>query len=186
MAISPREDDELLGEGLDDLFDVTTREFAEACEGSILEPTDLIRGAADGVVLFDCRRPHEQAVATIPGARSCTEEDVDALVAALRDVTARHAAGDVPGQVDGEDSRRTASPVAAIYCTAGGRASNLVSRLPDDLRERVALLRGGIIAYANAGGSLVEPATGRAVRRLHPYSGYWARFVKPPTEIVLT
>lgn len=108
----------------------------------------LGRGAAadaDPVVLLDCREPYERAVSVLPGAISRAEFDAD-------------------------PQRYRGSPVV-VYCTIGYRST----KLADTLRRRgfdAVNLRGGVLAWAHAGGRFVD-AQGRATSRVNVYGSDW-------------
>ena len=100
---------------------------------------------ATPVVLVDCRAPHERAVSTLPGAIT-------------------------PDQLDA-DPQRYAGAELVVYCTIGYRSS----RLTGELRERgfaAANLRGGVLAWAHAGGKFVD-ARGGPTARVHVYGEPW-------------
>lgn len=59
------------------------------------------------------------------------------------------------------------------------------SELPNAERKGMVNLRGGIIAYANAGGRLVEPSSRAATNQVHGYKEYWQLAVKPPNIATL-
>lgn len=46
-------------------------------------------------------------------------------------------------------------------------------------------LHGGIIAYANAGGTLVQKTSMKKANTVHAYNAYWSSFVKQPTNAVI-
>lgn len=108
------------------------------------------------IVLLDVREPEENAVSALPGARLA-----------------------VPGQV------RT-MPLAGIpanatvvtYCTVGARAGRAAVILEERLGRPVYNLSGGIIAWYNRGGTVVDPA-GRPVSRVDAVEEPFFSYVHP-------
>ena len=78
--------------------------------------------------------------------------------------------------------KSTAEKVAFEHADPSARQEALRQTL--DLYQSIPVynLHGGIIAYANAGGLLVDPATKEKVQRVHAYSAYWASFVTAQTQ----
>ncbi len=116
-----------------------------------------LRGRRSSYMLVDVRTPAEQAVSRIPGAVLAGEADPASfpeVQAALRDGRS-----------------------LVLYCTGGYRSA----RTAASLRERgvsALNLHGGIIAYANGGGELVNDSG--LTNRVHGYNSIFARYVKPP------
>lgn len=100
-------------------------------------------------VLVDARTEEERAVSMLPGAI-----EPEAL-------------GDTPRG----DGRRV-----VVYCTIGMRSAALTQRLRADGWDAYNL-RGGVLAWAEAGGRFVAP-DGTATRRVHVYGRAWSHL--PP------
>ena len=64
-----------------------------------------------------------------------------------------------------------------IYCSAGYRGATLARRLQNAGRRDVWNLEGGIFAWANAG--LPIERAGQNTQRVHPYSRFFTRLLKP-------
>jgi rhodanese-related sulfurtransferase len=64
-----------------------------------------------------------------------------------------------------------------LYCSAGHRAATLARRLCNAGRRDVWNLEGGIFAWANAG--LPIERAGQNTQRVHPYSRFFTRLLKP-------
>ncbi|KIY96987.1 hypothetical protein MNEG_10975 [Monoraphidium neglectum] len=111
-----------------------------------------------GVVLVDVRTPEEQQVSMIPGPPGFV-------------VTRAQFEAD-PGKWRGCQ--------AVCSCTVGYRSGQYAQKLltssavTDAGLSGAANLRGGILAYTQAGLPLVDPATGEATQRVHVYAPRWA------------
>lgn len=112
----------------------------------------LARG--DQVVFLDVREAEEYAVSSCPGARHVPPDGVDGL--------------DFPG-----DSAAT----VVAYCTVGYRSGLAAVKLQQRLGRPVFNLEGGIIAWFNQGGEVVDPS-GRPVVTIHAYSPEWEKYVQ--------
>lgn len=130
------------------------------------------------LLIVDVRTAAEQSVSRLPGAiLADPAENLYARVEVIQFFKER--AGDPHAQV-------------VVYCAGGYRSARSIARnAPADAdagagapRTPVVNLRGGIIAYANAGGALVD-ARGQTTRRVHGYNSTWAAYIAPPLEAVL-
>ena len=97
------------------------------------------------IVYVDCRTPRERAVSTLPGA--------------------------VTPQELGADPERYAGTDWVVYCTIGYRSSKLVERMRRQ-GFNATNLRGGVLAWAHAGGEFVTPE-GEPTNRVHIYGRPW-------------
>lgn len=125
-----------------------------------LEPETLERWLEEGrkVVVLDIREPNETAVSTLPGARALP-----------------------PDEVAGAAVRVPDDAAVVTYCTAGYRSGFAAVELEKRLGRPVYNLDGGIIAWFNAGGPVVDPE-GKPAQRIHPYGEEWAPFVHSRVE----
>ena len=115
--------------------------------------------------LRDAHRPAPQIV----DARSEEEFEVSHLATARR----------IDPESNASTALSTLDPERAIviYCSAGHRAATLARRLQNAGRRDVWNLEGGIFAWANAG--LPVERAGQNTRRVHPYSRFFTRLLKP-------
>lgn len=104
----------------------------------------LAHDAPSAPILVDARTEEERAVSMLPGAIT-------------------------PGALDQlpPDAQR----VVVVYCTIGMRSAELTRRLREQGRDAYNL-RGGVLAWAGAGGRFVDPAGG-STRRVHVYGARW-------------
>ncbi|MBE7437353.1 MAG: rhodanese-like domain-containing protein [Spirochaetales bacterium] len=125
-------------------------------------------GAAD--FLVDVREKAEQSISMLPGAVAHDPQSDLLNAPGLREFL----------ENPPENSR------LIVYCTVGYRSSRAIASLPEEIKKKIPVfnLQGGIIAHANGGGRLIEPATGRATRKIHAYDSFWKGFVQPPLEAV--
>ncbi len=131
-----------------------------------LTPEELGKRQADPAaapVVIDARSPAEYAVSHIKGA---IRIDANASPAAVVE-----AVGDVTGKS------------VVVYCTVGGRSSHLASAARAALLAKgardVGNLKGGVLAWHNAGLPLVDEAG--ATELVHPSSPEGARLLDRPS-----
>ncbi len=156
---------DLLSTGYSKLFGVNDLEVPELFEWRKSDATRPL-------LFIDVREPQEQSVSHLPGAvLARVDEDLGGLPA-VREFREQYAA----------DSRAR----IVVYCAAGYRSGRSISEMSGDMDTAPAVLnlRGGIIAYANAGGPLVTPA-GAATNKVHGYNEKWSSYLKPPAQPVL-
>lgn len=138
----------------------------------VMQPAELsaLLAAGKPVTLLDCRTPEERAVSTLRGAIAPDE---------LRDALAKPDPGPL-----------------VVYCTVGYRSSLEARRIaasPSLAPAAGVFSMPGVLAWAHAGGELVDPATGESTRRLHCFGEKWASMAPsdveaisfPPTKTVL-
>lgn len=156
---------ELLAAGFSTLFGVE--------EVTVEQLLDWQKNADAPLLLIDVRRPEEQSVSHLPGAvLASTDEDLS-LRPEVQNFRARFQ----------NDARHNARII--VYCAAGYRSGQSIAVMSGDTTSPpVRNLRGGIIAYANAGGALVTP-NGDATRRVHGYSEKWSSYLRAPAQPVL-
>jgi len=128
---------------------------------------ETLRRLLDGPappVLADVRTPREWAASHLPGAirvapgaRSVPPELAEALETLAVHRAKLAAASSTP-----------LGPGLVTYCTVGWRSGGFAGAVRDRVDGGVRNLEGGILAWANAGGRLVDP-DGRRVRRVHPH-----------------
>lgn len=156
-------------------FDSITGDFSQEFGVAEITPAQLRarRRTPAPTLYIDVRTPQEQSVSIIPGAVRVTPAD-DLLGRAELQKFLREHKGDSAAMV-------------VVYCAGGYRSARSLGRLDPALRSdtqavQIRNLRGGIIAYANAGGELVEPTGGSSTQRVHGYNDFWAGFILPPGE----
>lgn len=132
-----------------------------------LSPEELV-GRASSAVLLDVREPAEFAMSHLEGAINVAP---DASPAEIRRLLA------------GLRKPSGARPEVIFYCTVGYRSSKLAERVRRDLAAdgivRIANLRGGILAWANRGLTVVDSSGPTAA--VHPYNECFAPMLKPPS-----
>lgn len=134
-------------------FDAMATGFATRFEVPEIQASDFL-SRSSSYTLVDARTPEEQSVSRIPGA-ILVRPDTDPASIPHR-----------PGEK------------LVVYCAGGYRSARLTARLLEAKVDAVNL-HGGIIAYANAGGAMVDPA-GKPTHRVHGYNSAFALFVKAP------
>lgn len=107
------------------------------------------------VVLLDIREPHEHAVSALPGAILVTPDTVSTRVLEF-----------------------PAKATVVAYCTAGYRSGIASVELEKRLGRAVLNLEGGIIAWFNRGGLVVDPSE-KPIDHVHPYGDAWQKYVRP-------
>jgi len=111
-----------------------------------LSPEELMEiRSTDTIVLVDRRKRVERDVSMIPGA--------------------------IADEVFESDIESFADARIVVYCTIGDRSGNYVKKL----RERgmnAYNLRGGVLAWAHAGGPFIDPQ-GDETNRVHVYGRTW-------------
>jgi rhodanese-related sulfurtransferase len=157
-------------------YDLVSGGFSALFKVDEIRADDLIAGLRTQapILLVDVRTSAEQSVSRLPGAILADPAENIYARAEVRNFLASHGAA--------PDAR------LVVYCAGGYRSGRSIARdAPETLPSsgaRVLNLRGGIIAYANAGGPLVD-VSGRATRRVHGYNSTWAAYIAPPLEAVL-
>lgn len=108
---------------------------------------EALRGRADDadMLIVDCRTDAERAVSTIPDAISIA--DFETSLDRYRERT------------------------IVTYCTIGYRSGVYGKKLSEDSID-VLNLRGGVLGWARAGGSFVDPE-GRETKRVHVFGDRW-------------
>lgn len=126
------------------------------------------------LLIVDVRTAAEQSVSRLPGAILADPAENLYARAEILQFFKDHAA-DPRAQV-------------VVYCAGGYRSARSIAREAPATgaasRTRIVNLRGGIIAYANAGGALVD-VRGQPTPRVHGYNSTWAAYIAPPLEAVL-
>ena len=105
------------------------------------------RLASDEPVVLDVRGRRERRVSILPGA-----VDLDAFE------QMRDSLGDRP---------------VIVYCTIGHRSGEATQRLRAEGVEAFNLA-GGILAWAHAGGEVLDGRSGEPTRRVHVYGRRWS------------
>ncbi len=123
---------------------------------------DLLRrrGTDEQVVLVDVREPREHSVSALDGA---------VLLPLARVRTA------VPDDLP----IPAGEALVVAYCTAGYRSGLAAVQLEKLLGRPVHSLHGGIIAWFNAGGRVVDPADGSERDEIDAFGPQWSRYVRP-------
>lgn len=130
----------------------------------------LVRSPSAPTLLLDVREPAEQSVSRLPGSIQIRPTDSLAMVPAVREFIARHA--------------QQADALIVTYCAGGYRSARSINKAAATLQLPMRNLHGGIVAYANSGGRLVQP-DGSPTNLVHGYNELWVRFVEPPAIGVL-
>ncbi len=127
---------------IDELYAEYRASFPDVPEMTVEQ---LLAGrTTDDLVLVDVREPAEQEVSMIPGA-----------------IPVR--------QFEAEGKRHEAKRIV-VYCTIGYR-SGLYARKLNELGQRIFNLKGGILAWAHAGGAVVD--LNGQTNRVHVYGREW-------------
>ena len=125
--------------------------------------------------LIDTRGQNEYKYACVPGATILSPTSLGMTMASTVGSGMRYEQEELPDIADVPED-----VTIACSCTAGLRsgycAVDLTKRIGGG--RTVKNLHGGIIAWFNAGGPVVDPATGEAMDRVHTYSETWGRYVK--------
>ncbi len=157
-------------------YDQVSGGFSAAFKVDEIRAERLLEIQGDGapLLLVDVRTAAEQSVSRLPGA-VLAAPDEDLYVRAEMLQFFREHAADPRAQV-------------VVYCAGGYRSARSIARESPaskvTARTPVLNLRGGSIAYANAGGALVD-GLGKPTRRVHGYNSTWAAYIAPPSEAVL-
>jgi rhodanese-related sulfurtransferase len=69
------------------------------------------------------------------------------------------------------------------HCTAGYRSGFAANDLQARLGREVLNLHGGIVTWANQGGTVVNPKTGEEGAPVNPFGPKWARFLHPDIKV---
>ena len=124
------------------------------------------------LLLLDVRTQAEQSVSTLPESIRVPPNASPAQVEQLKDFPGRSGSPNLPTWI-------------VAYCAAGYRSARFLARGGENFcRPPCYNLRGGIIAYAGAGGRLLGP-TGEDTNRVHGYNAEWAGFVQAPVRAVI-
>lgn len=152
-------------------FHATASAFAARFGVEEITAEDLRARLADKrpTLLVDVREEVEQSVSVIPGSISAGPRVDLSSDPRVRSFAEEHASDP--------------SALVVIYCAGGYRSARSLRKLADSLGDSLQVrgrnLHGGIVAHANSGGTLVDPA-GRSTQMVHAYNETWARFVLPP------
>jgi rhodanese-related sulfurtransferase len=135
--------------------------FADVKHIDIAALAERLRDGGDHFLLFDTRTPAEFEVSHLAGA-------INVAPATSAD------------RFRQDHAPRIAGRDCIFYCAVGVRSATLAQRIAPVARAAgvgsVANLRGGIFAWHNSGGPLVN-AAGRAIA-VHSYGGRWHRFLR--------
>ncbi|MCB1322315.1 MAG: hypothetical protein KDK34_18790 [Leptospiraceae bacterium] len=150
-------------------FDAIASGFAAVFEVNEIQPHEFMqrRAAVGPLLIVDVRQSVEQNVSIIPGAVLMSPRDRLAAQSDYQEFIARHA--------------ENPDALVVVYCAGGYRSARAISEV-SDAPVSLLNLHGGIVAYANAGGKLIDPVDGQPVQKVHGYNAYWAGFVQPPNE----
>lgn len=74
-------------------------------------------------------------------------------------------------------SKNSPAKKAILYCTIGYRSSILIQQLPEEQKNRVLHLEGGIYEVIQESPKLIVSSAGKPVKEIHPYSPFWALFL---------
>ena len=107
----------------------------------------------DDLLILDIREPQEFQIGAVADAVSLPPDAVSDFAARIEDQT-----------------------IVVTYCTVGYRSGLAAVQMEDRLGRPVYSLDGGIIAWFNQGGRVVDTA-GRESHQIHPYDSSWQRFV---------
>lgn len=129
------------------------------------------------VVIFDVRGKGENAVSTLTGTR---------LLPPTTAGMAKAMSGTGRLSFDAEVPKADTIPLGAkvvCHCTAGLRSGFAAVALQEAWKKQganvtVYNLHGGIIAWANAGGAVVDPQSGEARNAVHVYGSQWEPYLE--------
>lgn len=159
-------------------LDELSRAFSQRAgviEISVEEFLEVQRAATEGqarLLLLDVRTPAEQNVSTLPASIWVHPNAYPEQVEQLKDFAERSRSPKLPTWI-------------VAYCAAGYRSARFLARGGERFCGPPCYnLRGGIIAYAGAGGRLLE-AGGADTMLVHGYNADWARFVTSPAIAVI-
>ncbi|HBL31425.1 MAG TPA: hypothetical protein DD490_31760 [Acidobacteria bacterium] len=116
--------------------------------------------AGERLVIFDVRELAEMQVSALPGARLALPDEVQAL------------------PLNGIPANAT----VVTYCTVGYRSGKAAVILEKRLGRPVYNLDGGLIAWFNHGGQVVDPA-GRPVDMIDAWGPPWTSYVHPRPQM---
>ncbi len=108
------------------------------------------------MVILDVRELKEMQVSMLPGARPAVPDQIRS-----------RPLGDLPPDA-----------TVVTYCTAGYRSGLAAVELEKRLGRPVYNLDGGILAWFNQGGQVLDPG-GRPVDRIDAWGEPWTSFVHP-------
>lgn len=154
-------------------FDSITGNFSNEFGVAEIKPEELkarMHGDAP-TLLIDVRTSQEQSVSVLKNAVRVTPDQALDELPELRDFLERH--------------ETDANAMVVVYCAGGYRSARSLSRMQTAPELPVRNLRGGIIAYSNAAGELVQPHGNAATDRVHGYNSFWASFILAPREATI-
>ena len=115
---------------------------------------DKVRTWSNAKIL-DARKEHEFEVSHLPNA---------------------HYLGECPHHID-ELGFLSKSDTIIVYCTVGYRSENLGELLKEQGYTNVYNLFGGIFAWKNAGGTVVD-MNNKPTEKVHTHTAVWAEFLQ--------
>jgi rhodanese-related sulfurtransferase len=140
---------------LDSMERIVRKRYPDVRQISTQELSEWLRSARAKPVLLDVREPAEYAISHLPGARQVSPDTT-------------------PGQLTTEIPKE--APIVT-YCSVGWRSSGFAEKLSRAGYKNVQNLEGSIFRWANEDRPLVRD--GKPAEKVHPYSAYWSRLVKP-------
>lgn len=128
------------------------------------------------VIIYDTRGQAEHDVSTLPSAQLLPPA-ATGMAKAMANVGSLTFNAPTPSACSIPADARV-----VCHCTAGLRSGfacrALEKQWQDEGVDRTAFnLRGGIISWVNAGGTVVDPGTGAQRQAVHTYSKTWQAFV---------
>lgn len=131
------------------------RRFPDVRQLSTQDLSSWLKSNRPKPVLLDVREPAEFSISHLPGAR--------------------HVEPDTP--VEKLASTLPKDTPIVTYCSVGWRSSDFAQKLQKAGYKNVQNLEGSIFRWANEDRPLTR--NGQATDKVHPYSGYWGRLVRP-------
>lgn len=143
------------GADLDSIERLIRRRFPGVPQIGPEELAQRLKRPEQELVLLDVREREEYEVSHLPGARHV---DPDTSISKLETMLPKN------------------TPIVT-YCSVGYRSSALAKRLSEAGYKDVQNLEGSIFRWANEDRPLERG--GMPADKVHPYSNYWGRLVKP-------
>lgn len=157
--------------------------FERACDGydqktgaEQIRAEECLQLHADGkLFVFDTREEREHMYACIPGAHLLSPTALGMTLCSTVGAGMRYSNEEtIPLLV----SKIPDDATVVCACTAGLRSGYCAVDLSAKLGRPVKNLHGGIIAWFNAGGEVVDPETKEKMDKVHTYGKEWSKYVK--------
>ncbi len=123
-----------------------------------ISPQELAKKLSENekVILIDVREEKEYQVSSLSGSKWIP-----------------------PANIASQDKPENLDDVTVVtFCTVGYRSGMAARALELKWGKPVFNLDGGIIRWFNFGNQVIDPATKKAVDKIHPYDASWGKYVK--------